>query len=537
MSNRSGLPCPYVDCGSSDAFSWHSDGYGKCFSCDSAYPKKNMGEVFDWVEETYPLDGQVSVGSYDDGFSKDVVETTAAAEDMRYRPWRGISKETMEFFGVLSDDRRQGYPYPNGKTKYRVFPKDFSQNKGFKPDCLFGANLFPTGYSRYVVVTEGELDAMSAWQMLKKTSGGNYKYAVVSLPSANPPSTFWENVKPYLESFERVILSGDSDKVGREVAEKLFDMIPERVFVMDHGKYKDANEFLQDGAEKQYKDAWWGARRYTPAGFTSSVEDWVKAVTEDNPYTYVETHIPDLNEGMRGWLKGGSTILKAPPGAGKSTMVRSVIHDLLENKEQRVAFLMMEEVDGLTARAMATYKLGVNVNTEEDQRRNGVTDEELIAAIREIAADERFVSFTVDPLDPIESCLKQVKYASAVYGCDYVFIDHLQKLAYMAGTESATEKLTSLIVNLNELCVRRGIGVIAISHMNEDGKTKYAKSIEEEAYVILKLLRDKQAEGPERNEVQILVEKNRPFAYTGPAGCLVYDHETTMVKPKTYLGD
>ena len=141
---------------------------------------------------------------------------------------------------------------------------------------------------------------------------------------------------------------------------------------------------------------------------------------------------------MRGWLKGGSTILKAPPGAGKSTMVRSVIHDLLENKEQRVAFLMMEEVDGLTARAMATYKLGVNVNTEEDQRRNGVTDEELIAAIREIAADERFVSFTVDPLDPIESCLKQVKYASAVYGCDYVFIDHLQKLAYMAGTESAT---------------------------------------------------------------------------------------------------
>jgi hypothetical protein len=49
------LACPYVECGSSDAFNWNDDGYGHCHSCSRSYPMKDMPQVFDWVKSEYPL--------------------------------------------------------------------------------------------------------------------------------------------------------------------------------------------------------------------------------------------------------------------------------------------------------------------------------------------------------------------------------------------------------------------------------------------------------------------------------------------------
>jgi hypothetical protein len=52
--NLTGKPCPYVACGSTDAFSYHTlDMVGKCFSCKTGYP--NRAAKFDWAEEKYPL--------------------------------------------------------------------------------------------------------------------------------------------------------------------------------------------------------------------------------------------------------------------------------------------------------------------------------------------------------------------------------------------------------------------------------------------------------------------------------------------------
>jgi hypothetical protein len=114
----------------------------------------------------------------------------------------------------------------------------------------------------------------------------------------------------------------------------------------------------------------------------------------------------------------------------------------------------------------------------------------------------------------------------------------LQRLAYLAGTESATGALTELGVKLTEFAKRKGIGIICISHVNSDGRTKYASAIEEEAIILMELSRDKQSESEEeRNTTAIEVTKNRPYAKTGPAGALTYDGETTMVAEKTGWGD
>ena len=524
--NKSGMPCPFVGCGSSDAFSYHTEKQvGKCFSCDNSYPHKGM-VLNSWASEKYPLQDKYNM---DDMVVKvqQVYPDNTPSDGLICQPFRGISLSTMEFFGVKTNDTKQVYPYPNGTSKVRVLPKDFSRNGGFKADSLFGQNLFPVGCARKITVCEGELDAMSAHQML---SGGGYINPVVSLPSASPSGKLWGNVSSYLDSFDQIILSTDNDDVGRQVAEVLFDLFPSKVYIMDHGKYKDANDFLQANDGRAYKSAWWSAKKYSPAGFTAGAEEWLKAVHEETPYEYTPTFSESLNEVIRGWVKGGVTVVKALPGTGKTSVFRASQHDLVVKKGQRVGVLHMEEMKSTTARGMATYHLGKNVNTKEDQEFYDVSNEELDIAISEVVEDNKFVAFEVNPQDPIEDTLKQAKYAVTVYGCDYLFIDHLQRLAYLSGVDGATAALTELGVRLVEFSKRRNVGIICISHVNEDGKTKYARSIEEEAIQLIELKRDMKAEGDDANLTSVEITKNRPYSRLGEAGQLHYNPETTMVR-------
>jgi predicted ATP-dependent serine protease len=248
----------------------------------------------------------------------------------------------------------------------------------------------------------------------------------------------------------------------------------------------------------------------------------------------VPTPFEDFNKVARGLVKGGITILKAPPGSGKSSLLRALQHDQVTQRGCKVAVLMMEEVKSITGRAMASYQLGKNVMTKEDAKWNGVSEEDVKKALEAVVTeDEKFISFDVNPQDPIADTLKQCKQAVAFYNVDYIYIDHLQRLAYLSGTDGATSALTELAVQLTEFAKRKDIGIICISHVNQDGSVKYAKSVEEEAIVVIELERDKQADDfEERNTAYLTVTKNRPFGTTGSSGALTYDVDTTILKER-----
>lgn len=451
-------------------------------------------------------------------------------QEGQYVPMRGITKDTLEHWNVKQYGDKQVYIYPSGGTKTRnTTHKAFFAGDGFKGDELFGMNLFPAGCSKKLTICEGEIDTLSAWQMLK----GAYLNPVVGLPGANPSGKLWEKCKNYLDSFEQLIISADTDEPGQKVVETMFDLFPGKVYIMEHGHHKDANDFLVAGDAAAYKSAWWKAKKYSPAGFTASVDDWMTALDEEDPYEYVPTPFTEFNKVGRGLVKGGITVIKAPPGSGKSSLLRCLQHHLTTKENCVNAALMMEEVKSITGRAMASYQLGKNVMTKEDAQWNGITEEQVKEALREVVGEERFVAFDINPQDPIEDTLRQCNHAIAVYKADYIWIDHLQRLAYLSGTDAATVNLTSLGVKLTELAKRKNVGIIAISHVNEEGHTKYAKSIEEEAIVLIELERDRFAEDmEERNTAYLTITKNRPFGSTGAAGALTYDPTTTILTEK-----
>jgi len=534
MSEISHIPCPDDNCGSSDAYSWNEENkVGHCKSCGIG-TWEYKGSL--WARQGKNTKPWILKGfdeSMEDVFGDDKATTKATnSKDGFYSDFRGIKSHVREFYGVkqYNTPNRVEYKYPSGGVKTRYIDDKSFSIKGASSDELFGMNYFPSGSSKFVVITEGEEDAMAAYQML---SHNGYTTPSVSLPSATPKKIIWEKCFKWLDGFEKIILSLDNDGKADHIKDTLFDLFPNKVFVMDHGSIKDANDFLLQGKQKDYRDAWWKAKPYSPAGFVVSVEDWFEALESETPYEYTPTPIKGFNEINRGLVKGGITVFKALPGTGKSSMLRMLQHDLVVTHGKTVAVLMMEEMKSTTGRAMATYELGKNVMTKEDAEKNGVGETEVREALRAVVGDRRFISFDINPQNPVEDCLKQCKYAVAVYGAEYIFVDHLQRLAYLGGTDSATSALTELGVKLTEFSKRNNVGIMCISHVNEDGRTKYASAIEEEAIMVIEMKRDKVSDDPrEQNTTYLTTSKNRPFALTGSCGMLMYDSETTMVSER-----
>jgi len=183
---------------------------------------------------------------------------------------------------------------------------------------------------------------------------------------------------------------------------------------------------------------------------------------------------------------------------------------------------------------MATYHLGCNVRTHEDAGRNGYTLDQVEEAANIIADSEnnRTIIFEMQSHDDPLSLLDYTRMAVTSFGADYVFVDHVQRLAYLSnsGVDGATSTLTTLGARMAQLAKELNIGVIFISQVNDDGRTKYAASLEEEAIICIKIERDAESEDEIlQNTTEFIVDKNRPFAKLGKAGSVYYDPETTIL--------
>ena len=524
MSNKAHQPCPYEDCGSSDAFSWNeTEQVGKCHSCDKGYPSRGM-KIFDWAKDDYPLKER-----------KPPVTQREIASGV-YKGIRGIDPDVCELYGIqlqldaAGDSVRYAFKWPTN-VKYRGYDeKKFWLKERGSLDDLFGPD-FNKGSSNRIYITEGEFDAASLYQILGKT------FPVKSLPSATMSERFVKKNYEYLNSFKEIIYAGEQDAAGKAAAEKLYELFPEKFFYVPMSKHKDANEFLMAGAGD---DLMWSARkpqRFSPDNFYLGDLDIEETIKTENPYSYVPTGHAGLDDKVRGLVKGGITFVKAPRGGGKTEMVRFFECGLLtSDPDVKVAMMHMEEQRSTTYRAMATYELGINVRTKEDAASNGVSEDDVIKAAQKMA-DDRTVVFELRSHDDPMKILDYVRMAAVVYGVDYVFIDHVQRLAYLSqgGADGATSLLTAVGSRMAQLAKELDIGVVFISQVNDDGRTKYAGSLEEEAIICIKLERDVESEDEAtRNTTTFIVDKNRPFSRLGKAGSIYYEPDTTVLAEVNY---
>jgi twinkle protein len=520
MSEHPHKPCPFTSCKSSDAFSWNDGGYGSCKSCGQSYPPKGMRGLKDWALEEYPVKQQVDVRSL-------------PVSGITYDGIRGIDPDVCKLYNIQLQVADDGTPVRyafkhNDNIKYRGYDEKvfWLKEKGKGLEDLFGPE-FNSGTSKKIFITEGEFDAASLYQILGKT------YPVVSLPSASIGEKFVKKNYKYLSTFQEIVYAGELDDAGKKAAELIYAAFPKNFYYVPMSQHKDANEFLMAGAGDTLKWAAIKPQRYTPDNFFCSDEAVDLAIRTENPYEYVPTGHSGIDEKCRGLVKGGLTFIKAPRGMGKTEVVRFFEMAMLRDPDERIALLHMEEMKSTTYRAMATYELGFNVRTKDDAKYNSVTEDNVIKAAQKATDGERTIIFEMRVHDNPMKLLDYVRLASSVYGAGYIFIDHVQRLAYLsdAGVDGATSTLTSIGAQMAQLAKELNIGVVFISQVNEDGRTKYAGALEEEAIICIQISRDVDSEDEiEQNTTHFKIDKNRPFAKLGDAGSLFYDSETTILR-------
>jgi twinkle protein len=180
-------------------------------------------------EQSYKFKGSESPEDYLDGERPQKKMSTPLKERQAYYVAlkdRGITKDVAKFYGVKVelDSNKQIthhiYPYCDSegtpvfnKVRQVAGKKFFCEGDNSKA-MLFGQNKFTPSDKISVTITEGELDALSVYQLQ------GCKFPAVSVRSSSEAVKNCQNEEVYrwLSGFKNIIVCFDNDKPGQKAA-------------------------------------------------------------------------------------------------------------------------------------------------------------------------------------------------------------------------------------------------------------------------------------------------------------------------------
>jgi twinkle protein len=459
-------------------------------------------------------------------------------------PARGLTKETCEKWeyvvGTYAGKPTQAANYiKDGKV---LGQKLRFADKGFvalgKPKTFFGQHLWRNG-GKMLVVTEGEIDAMSVSQLQA------HKWPVVSIPNGagGAAKTFKDELE-WLESFEKVVIMYDMDEPGREAAEKCAEVLsPGRAYIAKL-PLKDANEMLVAGRGKEVIDAIWGAKEWRPDGIVNAADLWDE-VLHSEPKADMMYPWESLNDITHGIRCGELVVITAGTGIGKSAITAEVAYAVLK-AGHKVGYVALEENLRRTAQRFVSLELNRPIHLT----REGVTEEQMRAAFDATMGRGKLMLYDhFGSMDP-ETLLGKLRYLVKGLGCRFVVLDHLSIVVSGWDTDDERRAIDITMTKLRSLVEETQCAMIVVSHLKRPGGD--AKGHEQGAEVSLAHLRgshsigqlsdiiiaaERDQQDPEKKHVtQLRIIKNRYSGETGLAGLLRYDRDTGRLTPSEEVG-
>ena len=512
-------------CGSSDANVLYEGGTKFCFSCRT-YSK---GEDMEQVQKP------ISINSNHQNFSSGVVDGI---------PDRGIKKETANFYNVqVLHDRNNNvvkhiYPYYDINNSHIGNKIRLVANKGFSAEgnlpraVMFGQNKFPQG-GKYLTICEGEIDAMSAYELQGS------KWASISIK--NGCQSALKDIKAnydYINKFDKVVLCFDNDEHGKKAAIKVAQIFePNKCLIMDM-RYKDANEYLIKGKKQEFTQDFWNAKPYTPAGIHNLADISSRIYAEDDTQTCLYPY-DGLNEKLYGIRTGELITFTAGTGAGKSSLMRELMHHLLTNTEHNIGVFSLEE--NITRTMLHIMSVEANDRLYIKEVQKNYTLEQLQEFERKTIGTRRFYGFDHFGSITTDEILNRVRYMVKALDCKYILIDHLSILVSGIEGEDERRNIDQLMTKLRSLVEETRCAMLLVSHLRrasgdkgqEQGKEislsmlRGSHSIAQISDAVIALERDQQAEDPTlANTTTVRVLKNRYAGETGVATYLLYNKDS-----------
>ena len=544
-------------CGSSDGRAIYEDGSHYCWVC-------NKGTLSDEAKQSLKekRKGKVKVKSMNDTSeetqvvksTKPVITEEKAKEikeetSIQGKGFRGLKDEYTKQFGVrysYSEETgeviEQYYPVTQENTltgyKIREVPKNFRSIGRTGADCeLFGQFKFNRG-GKYVLLVEGELCQLSAYQMLaeyNKNRGSDFETAVVSPTiGANAQKQVAAQYK-FFDSFDQIIIAMDNDEAGKKAEEKLVKVLPKGKVKIMNLRYKDSNDYLEAGKGKEFIQDFYNAKSYTPVGVlaSSGLYDRILEQTEI-PKVPFPSFMKKLNEMFVGGMPLGYIFnIAADTGVGKTTYVNEMIYHWLFHSPHLIGVVSMELDAGQYGEVLLSRHLSRKLSLigNVSEKLQYLKSEKIKEKANELMLKEdgspRF--FLLDNRDgSIEELQSTIEELVVSCGCKVIILDVLQDI--LDGLSN--EEQAVFMKWLKGFIKSHMVTFVLINHMRKSensgemdimGSSTIIKSAA--ANIILK--RNKLAESEqERNTTTVTVAKNRVCGLTGPAGAAYYDNET-----------
>jgi twinkle protein len=537
----SGLPCPDTkDCGSSDAASMYSDGNIYCFSCRRVFRDGTVNK-----EAQHKMTEAINIKNNNKhnfeltkGKIKPILGRKLDKESClkwNYQTGKAINPKTGEREwcqianfcdvkgNIVGQKLRFEYKDSNG------MPKKTFVTKG-TTNILFGKQLWSTG--RKIVITEGELDAISVSQIQ------GHAYPVVSVPNgwSSAKSTIQQE-RDWLEAnFEEIILMMDNDDQGRQGQEEVAELFEPGKVKVATLPLKDASEMLVAGRDKEVYNAIFQAKPFQTDGIVTAeevLEDGFTPIPDglDSPW-------PEVTSWSRGYRDHEMYAYGAGTGVSKTDTTKDIIANILKTQDDiNVGLIYFEEPDtAYTLNSIAAKIAGVNIVNLTDEDFDKTT--EMSEAAQGLKGRVTMYKPTGDDIDEKRIC-NIIRDMHLIHGCKQIVLDHI---TYMVdGKDNQLVLMQKLMASLNRLNKKFPFTLHYVSHLrkasegnsHEEGGRVHTddfvggKAIIQYSHVIYGLEGDRQHEDEERrNFTTIRCLKNRLFGFNvGKTAMLRYDVE------------
>jgi twinkle protein len=515
-------------CGSSDANAVYSSETSFCFSCQK-WAKLNEGDTK--MEETKK-------------------EYNSNLYEIRYTRLdkRNIKESTCRKYGYGVYDGKQVANYYDKDNhvvgqKVRTKDKEFSWRGVSKKTQLYGQNLFTPSPNIRIILTEGELDALSI------ADTQDCKYPVVSVP--NGASNAVKDVRnnfEYLNGFKEIVICFDMDEVGQKAALEVAQLFPPKkakIAKLPVG-FKDANEMLVANRVPELTKALWDAKEYRPDGILNGDDIVNRLIHKPEVTSYpLPPILPIMQEMTRGFRTGVLEVFCSGTGMGKTSFIKELQHHILNTTNLVQGLIHLEEIVETTAESFVSMELGTRVHLDDELSR-----EAIVTCAREIFSREDINgNKRINLLDSFGSVSEddlysKIRYMAKGLGCTVIWVDHLSILVSDLGDGLDERKtIDRLMTKLKVLTIELKIYIGLISHLNnntgdggqtfETGKVPTLNNLRSSGAIkqlsdsVIAISRNQQAECPiERNTSLITVLKNRYAGTTGPADKIYFDSVT-----------
>lgn len=362
---------------------------------------------------------------------------------------RGLTSATIKHFKLGATENGDiAIPiFKNGilvNYKFRgVKEKKFTRFEGGETWCFNDAAFSVARINKKITICEGELDAISLWQMGIKS--------VVSLTSGvNAKNQEWTEEIP--EEVEKIYVNFDNDEAGQRGAREFAERLGlEKCYNVKFDKVKDANEFLTSGGKvEEVVELHKNAKRFNPEGILQ-ISELVDKLKE-GPTSKLTGPLDRFNKVTDGGVvKGGMITIIARPGTGKTSYL---LNCLLHHADQGIPVLLisLEDETVWTVQKILESKLGKlikNYNEEDYQK-----------AKEELANYPFYINHSKD-ITTILQFEKAVLQAKKLYGIEVVGYDHVNMMT------TRKEELAEVARQFHEAKNKAGVTLYLVSHVRK----------------------------------------------------------------------